>query len=436
MLLNSVAGVRAAEPDEATSAARLYVQSSLAILERIEGDLPHITAAAELAARSFVGGHDLTARGGKGLVFELAGRSGGLVSFGGDAAAAGDVVLYAFGIAPSEQPNVAELVTHELEDAERLQAKGIIVIGVASREQLRDLGLLERANRACAMLLDNHASSRDGVMMTCDSRPIIPSSTVADAAVGWAWTAELFAACTRLGQTPIMYKSFYADRGRERAALYVGQRFHKDFNLTPIEPGKLAASYLSAIRELLTTIQGHELPAIQRAADRAAETLIDGGQVYIVAQGHYPSHHHGGQLAMDPKLFTRMNVHYDKFLPVEPTEDDMVVAIGYCYGPSSPDWGETALMRRAGRGIAWVIASYNTPAYDIADDEILIEQHWTAGDAAVAVKGYDIAICPPSGITSEVLMWMIQAQTYAELVARGQCPDQLAAASSATAPAD
>src|SRR5436190_2030257 len=81
------------------------------------------------------------------------------------------------------------------------------VIGIASIEQLKTVGLLERAQKACSVLLDNHAPADDGLFKDKSGKAFIPTFTTANPVVAWAWCAELFAACTRRGKTPAMYKS-------------------------------------------------------------------------------------------------------------------------------------------------------------------------------------------------------------------------------------
>jgi hypothetical protein len=56
-----------------------------------------------------------------------------------------------------------------------------------------------------------------------------------------------------------------------------------------------------------------------------------------------------------------------------------------------------ALVRGAGARAAWMVASDAAPRANTGGD-VIIDEHWRIGDAAVAVPGYDIRILPPSAL--------------------------------------
>ena len=82
-------------------------------------------------------------------------------------------------------------------------------------------------------MLDNHAPAGNVLMRNKQGKAIVPTFTCANAVVMWTWCAEFFAACTQLGKTPVMYKSYLAPGGYERAARYKSDRGHFDPQSVP-----------------------------------------------------------------------------------------------------------------------------------------------------------------------------------------------------------
>jgi uncharacterized phosphosugar-binding protein len=399
-----------------TGGARAYYDWVMQTVDALEADLAQISDAGTMAAKAFVDGRNIGVRGGRGLDTELNERAGGLLAYRGEPGEAGDIIIYAFGVQSAEDGDVAMLLQRELADAQALRSGGSVVIGIGSLKQLQAHGVAEQAAQICTIFLDNHAPGSDGLLIDSEQRAIIPTFTTANAIVLWSWCTEFFSACTRLGHTLPMYASYLVPGGRERAAKYRGQRFQQDMQLEPIESGLLGQRYLDGIRQLFAKIGAESWQPLLDAAEHVTETLSGDGKVFITAFGHYSKYHTGGQLAGDPSLFERLNLK-DKTQPIDIDADDYVIAIGYSWPPGSKLWTQPKVMRQAG-GVAWVITDYETKPQDVQPGETLINQHWELGDALVEVPGYDIRICPPSGVTSEALMWMLTAAVYDNLAAK------------------
>ena len=403
--------------DEAP-AAREYMRWLQGTLDRIETDMPRITKSAGLVADALIAGKKLGVRGGMGLNEELGARAGGFCMYRCEAGKPGDPIVYAFGVVPTGK-EAKDVLAKELDDAEKLKKAGSIVIGIASYEQLKEQGVLDRAKAACDELLDNHAPASDGLMRDRNGKAIIPTFTVANAAVAWVWNVEVFAACTRQGKTPAVFQSIVADPEMKRYNKYKDTRFHEDMKVDAIAESVLGKEYLKQLGAILRDIGTTEWPNLVKASNRAANAWKDGGVAYLYAMGHYPPYHHAGQLAADPRVFTPMNVGGK--MTGKPTDNDFVVAIGYCKPPEammSPKrywWDDPDLMREAGRGVAWVAASFDFTPADVKKNEIVVDQRWGPGDAIVAIKGYDVKIAPSSGVVAEAMMWMITAHAQREI---------------------
>lgn len=413
VLLVAVAPVRA---DEAP-VARQYMTWLNTTLGRIQNDLPQYTRAAELAVGPFIEGKDVGVRGGARLASELGGRAGGFMAMRGQPGRPGDVILYAFGVTTSKDPDPAALLDAELTDAADLRTQGSVVIGLASYAQLREHGQLTRALQATDILLDNHAPAGDGLFRTTDGRAVIPTFVTADAAAAWVFACELFAACTRQGKTPTMYQSVAVPGGRMRNAKYQGNRFHGEAgpSVAPIAAGVLGKAYLTELRAVLRDVGTASWTALARAGHLAARAYMDGGTLFVRAGGHYPAHHHGGRLPTDPGLFLPLDHDGSNPRLPRPGRNDFVLAVGYCFPPEDNWWGDPRVLREAGRGTAWAIAGYLTKPIHLREQEFLVDQQWAEGDALVKVPGYDVRIAPPSAVTAEAILWAITAQTAADV---------------------
>ena len=226
-----------------------------AALGRIESDLDPITEAAEAAARALVDGREIGVRGEAGLANELAYRTGGLMLFHGGPGEGGDLILYGFGVTTRDHPRASELLAAQLADAEGLKAKGSVVIGIASIAQLESLGLSRRAERVCRILLDNHAPAGDGLFRRPDDGGghLVPTFTTTNAAVAWAWCAELFAACTRHGRTPAVWPDSTGPYRKLKFHRHPSLRFHAR-TIDPIGKGVLGRAYLKKLRAVVRDV--------------------------------------------------------------------------------------------------------------------------------------------------------------------------------------
>ena len=228
--------------DEAP-AARRYMDQLNGVIDQIATDLPSIWKSAQAAAVPFVDGCDLGVRGDAALGRELANRAGGLMACHGTIGAAGDVILYAFAVPARERPDLALALEQELADARKLAESGAVVVGIASFQMLRQHGQLVQVKQSCPLLLDNHVPVGADLLVT----PV-------NAVVAWTWTAELFAACTRLGHVPVLRRHHDVDYKRQWYRRYRDMRFHDDVELGRIDRGVLGAEYLASLRGILRDV--------------------------------------------------------------------------------------------------------------------------------------------------------------------------------------
>ena len=403
----------AVHADEAPR-ARAYFDWAQQNIKDAKADLPAITAAANAVAPLIVQGKDLGIQE-RSIATELGGRAGGFYMIKGRRAKLGDIVLYPIASRPAAETDEKAFVQNIIDDMQKFKTAGSLVIAIASVKQLEKLELLETAKKATDHLLDNHAPAVDGMFKDASGKDIIPTYPVANAVIGWAFSAELYAAITREGKTPAMYQSVAIEGARERNNALKGKRF-EDVKIDPVPEAELAHAYLDGISKLLYEIGTASWANLVRASDLVYGTKADGGTAFVNLFAHYPPYHFDGKLAADPGLLKPLNNRGVK-LEVPPGAADCIVALGYCMPPYAPVYGSRALFEGAGKGVIWIITSYDTLDNDLQKNDIMVDQHWPAGDAVVEVKGYDVRIFPPSGILTEVIGWAIVAQAQHEFEA-------------------
>ncbi|MEZ6189838.1 MAG: hypothetical protein R3C45_00930 [Phycisphaerales bacterium] len=215
---------------------------------------------------------------------------------------------------------------------------------------------------------------------------------------------------TGIDKVPVVRESFETDTLKKRWLRYGSQRFHHDRWLDPISPGRLGHAYLDGLQTIFTDIGSASWTSLSRtrppgqrhSATRAAKSGCTGGR--------YLPYHAGRQLAADPGVFTLLN--HDGSNPKLPAlgRGDYLIAVGRYETAGSWEWGEPELLRKAGRGVAWVVNGYNTQRRDLKRNERLIDLWGPVGDCIVKVENYDTRLGPTGSITAEAVMWMIAAE--------------------------
>ncbi len=375
--------------------ARAYLDQLHRNLDRVREQMPKISEAADLAAEAMIAGRGFGVRGDRGLAHELSNRAGAMMGYDGRPGEAGDVIVYVFGV---------EKVTPDLARLTELKAGGSLVIGLGSKTRLSRHGEGDDVLAACDIWLDNAVDEVDDTLHA-------PIQTVMNAAVAWAFQCELFAALTRQDKVPVVRQSFEIDTKQQRWHRYGQQRFHHDRWLDPIPPGKLGEAYLDGLDNVLRDIGSASWKQLAKSAERAHQTHEQtGAHVWLRPGGRYLPYHVTGGLPGDPGIF-KLLTHDGSDPKLEsPSKPDMVIAVGRHETAGSYEWGEPELLRKAGRGVTWIVNGYNTQPADLYRNERLIDLWGPVGDCVVKVEDYDTRLGPVSGVTAEAVLWMIAAE--------------------------
>jgi hypothetical protein len=221
---------------------------------------------------------------------------------------------------------------------------------------------------------------------------------------------EFVSACTRLGKMPVMYQGFAVPGGRERANRLGRLRFHPEKPVA-VAPGQLGREFIRELRVDLEKVHDQEMADVAAAARQAVAARRNGKGVYAFVHGHGILHQMIG-FPTDPGYFTQLNTGWFSQRPdIRLSEGDFVLCIGFDMrfnGWKFGKWDEEA--RSAGATLAWSFADYKKEHVEAVGDEIFISQHWDFGDAVVEVPGYDVRILPTSGVVSEAVLWMVNAE--------------------------
>ena len=418
----ATAGEGASAPAEACGGAETYYRWLMGCLDGIENDLPQITRCAEAAARVHVGGGAIGIAGDTSFVYEGFGRSGGLMSL---ATQRPDMRIRLTGLVDAGAYKGAGPSATKDSD-------GWVHIGFGNRR------VLERALAGGApfdFAVHNHSAEHNGLFPAGDGTWVVPTVQNANVVALWVWTGEFAAACTRLGKMPLMFQGFAAG-GKERA-LRLGcpevltgdgggsKKLFHDKPPKPVAAGVAGREYLRQLRAILKRVHDLEMEDIRRAAAVAAEARQKGHVFYLVPDGGHAFFYQGRPCNTNYWVLPGKKTHWENW--TNPAKDvfqtgDAVLYVGYL----SVNTRHVDTVRAAG---ATFMASFSSIAGSRDDsgppgnrgmrpDELLIDQHWPFGDAAVQFPGYDIRILPPSGVIGEAIIQMVTSELHTLLTAR------------------
>jgi len=386
--------------------AEAYYRWLIGCMEAIERDIPAITRSAEAAADVYLkDGVEIGAYGERALVSEVCGRAGGMMT-----------IVRADTVSSPEWKGIVLLFPQEdalQEDfaaARRFKAEGKTIVAFGRRAIL---AAAAGDGVAFDASIENHAAPHGGLFASGDGNWLVPTDPPASIAAAWVWTGEFVAALTRRGKMPAMHQSIFVPGAADRAAKLHDLKFHPDSPMK-IAPGAVAREFLRETRRSLAALHAEDMPAIVKVAELAVRTRQAGRQVWTFAHGHAITRHVG--CPHDPGYFKQINrglFGLKRDAVIE--RGDFVFCVGY--DRIFQGWyfkDATERMRKAGAVLAWSMTDYNTdpntgPAA-IGSDEILIGQHWAFGDAVATVPGYDAKIIPSSGVISEAVLWMTEAE--------------------------
>jgi len=401
-----------------------YIDFATESTNRVEANIPAITALAETIAKRHLAGGAIGFVGGyyegSGMTSELEGRSGGLVNIGFDRVwtktrtpeqKANDMAIAAWDNGP--WPGDADLAK-----IKKLKEAGTFIIGFGPKQAPE---LAERI-ALCDAWLDTGLKQRNVLNVPTHFDgfairrmvPIGSGNLVVSMMNGWALTGEIVAALTRQGKMPTLWKSYMYPDGREWADKYFQKmQFHDDFKVEPIPAGKLAKEYLAAIRANLKGFSATQLPAVRKAADLVIDELANFRQTFVATSSHAPPTFVG---KFEDKMWatgTEINnaEEYRKRTP----DGALILRLGYT--GQNPE--ELAASKLKNQRVIWV--STQNPNADRAIPAGLpnfIDMGWAYGDAAVAIDGYPIKILPPSGIMQIVAYESINTEVLSRVAQR------------------
>ena len=380
----------AAEPGANGYLARLTMA-----VDGIGNDLPTLIQSAEAAARRFVEGQqEISVWGDAGFIEEALARAGGTMAVKPGRVRKDGPLCEIMLVAPRAD-NLEKIISATVTN----RASGGLVIGFARAD------VIERARKTGAAF--------DFVVDTHVEKEAVPLDLAAQNTALWVWTAEFVSACTRLGVMPTMYQSVQVPGSKERNAAVQGMRIATN-PVAPVAAGRLGEAYLKALRDRLAFLSGIENAKIREAAKRASAARRAGRTAYAHLHGH--SVMHTLKRPDNPGLLADLGADWDKpGKNVVLKAGDFILMVGYdwlCQGTHCHDLAAKA--REAGVGVAWCFTDYRKEEVAaVAAGEIWINQHWELGDAEVTVPGYDVKILPISGVISEAVLGMVEAEMMA-----------------------
>ncbi len=372
----AAAFARALSAGASTTPVQAYLKRAQDLVARHRSHVARLQAPAEQVADALLAGRSLDLGGSDlGWVSEGLGRAGGLMVTGhrepGTNAEAGDVHWISY---------YSKTLDSELKKAAELESKNLQVFGFGPRP----------------------SGGAPGFQHLIDS--LTPWSAEANfALLGnllslWTLTGEVAAATARKGKTLVFWQSmFYPTLHPEfkgRNERFRGHTFQEkgEPQMEPVQPGFAARAYLDAVAKMFHEIQAQELDKIisvgkemarRAAASHPATTMI-------------VSHMMHNELWGGDKYLKECKGDAAK-LPDALGSDGYLVYLGYYDGVPPATWDA---VRQAKAKAAWIIVPLAGQNLDFAQyGDVMIDQHYEPGDAAVAMPGYDVKILPPSGLS-------------------------------------
>jgi len=350
----------------ASPAAENYLLRLQDVITQTRSNLATLTKSAERAANGFLSGGNLWVAGRQAdFISEACGRAGGLMAIsplGQQVPTNHDIVLYAV---PGPLDERDSRILNEW------QGKGATVITFDS-----PAGLYRRH---------------------------FPIDTVANVIGLWTWTGEFVAACTRLGQMPILYQSYGLPGGPERGKKYDRRRFHDDLTIKPIGAGVLGRDYLDQIDRMLAKVNKTQMSKILQAAKWWGQ--VSNASATTLVTGHmFPRH---GQ---DPRTLpicdlVAVPAWEDKDVLDTTHPPPFVLYVGYQFAPLK------LVDQAKAMGVRLVYFDVQ-PAQppEPVSNILYIDPAWPLTDGCVTVPGYDIPILPASGVVQAAIYWTIASE--------------------------
>jgi hypothetical protein len=358
-----------------TSPVEVYAQRAQRLVAQHRRNVGRMTAPAEVVAEALIAGHGLKLSGpDKGWVSEGLGRAGGPMVTGNlapDAAGtAGDVVWLSYN---------AGTYDSQVKRAAELESQQCKVMAFGPRPASGAPEFHNWIDSLTPWGADDNFALLGNVMSL------------------WTLTGEVAAATARKGKTMVFWQSIWMEvlhpamKGRNER--YRGHTFHAagEPQMKPVAAGVAGGAYLDAVRKMLHEIQTQEMDKIVAVGKEVARRSA-ARPVTIAIMSHMMH----DELRDNGKLFTDYKGDNDH-LAEALGSNGYLVYLGYYDGVSKGMWDA---VRKANAKAVWVIVPVPSQKYNFElNGDVVINQHYEEGDAAVKMPGYDVQILPPSGIS-------------------------------------
>jgi hypothetical protein len=178
----------------------------------------------------------------------------------------------------------------------------------------------------------------------------------------------------------------------ERNAKYRKSLFHEDgVRMRPVAPGILGRAYLDFVNGMLRAIHDREMAGLRSVAAEIRRAARESRPAVLRPIGHLMPY----VVKPDSALFRVSTAGGRELgsLVASLPASRLLIWLGYARVPTDL----VSAVRNTGAKIAWIVASDAAPGLD-QDGDVVIDQHWKIGDAAVQAPGYDVPFLPPSAV--------------------------------------
>lgn len=365
--------------------AAIYLTTVQEGIDRTRRQMPTVMESADVAARRIIssGGRLFVAGSQPEFATEMIARTGGLAGATSPPSlvpqlSRSDVVLYAAcgGLKVADAARIA-----------RWRDEGLFVIAFASD------ALSPNPHFRPDVLID--CGSSEGLLV--GERKIVPADSVINLINAWTWTGEFFAACTRRGRTPIIHQSPETPGGKLRTARYLGQSFHNDLTVAPIERGVLGNAFLDQVHQSMRDLSIATSGRLDYAGLWLHKARASFDTAALLTGPLYPDHFRDERA---PQPFSRL-------MPLSRTASPAARFVAIIGSERAPQMQiESARQKRHQLFYSTVERGDD----DLAANIVYLDPRWPSGEACLRVRGYDVPVLPASSILQAAIYWSLIAE--------------------------
>ncbi len=442
LLLLSIT-IHAADEAVQSKALNHCIHVTLNSISHAEKQLPVMQKAAEAAAKSWIASNEIYTAGDPCATDELFYRAGGLIGlkrvgpynreFNGiqrrwNKVAKKSVIIYSM----HRNINPDVLLFENLRD---LKARGDVIIFFGSSKWMACRRVVSELSKKKGFFFIDTGIDQHATFKTDKSIKYGDYGGMATTVHAWAFTAELIAACTRLGKTPCIWPSGSIPQYEAWEKKYQTANFHDVINVKPIEPLKMGKEFLEILKQQVQACAdasdqlraGAKLLA-KCPADKAVYTMVESHLLanetrfpkqlpnWILAQRYWRWRNVAPTLEDGDSIYWLGNYNWPKHVEDQALKNNHPLVGVSLYGPkqNAKHIAMHTPENESAEGNAFIdLTTQLDPVGSLPNTMTWVRAPWQYPDGVVKIDNYPLPACPTSSIIQGVLLWGMVGEVLA-----------------------